>query len=274
VPAAAPAAAPASYYVSIGDSYAAGYQPSASGPGRTTVNGFAYQLVGLAGREGLSLKLVNFACSGATTASVLHTPGCPGNRLGPGAAPYSSTQASAAEAFIRAHRGRVRLITLSIGGNDLLPCALAPDPIACVGAALPGLETGLATLLQGLRASAGASAQIVGITYPDVVLGAWVLGSAEHPLAQLSVGALRDLLNPALSARYGAVGGQVVDVTAASGAYGPLTDTVDLTPYGVIPVPVARVCELTYFCDRRDVHPKTAGYTLIAELILGVLSRG
>jgi len=258
--------------VSIGDSYAAGYQPSASGPGRTTVNGFAYQLVGLAAREGLALKLVNFACSGATTASVLDTPGCPPYGLGPGATPYSSTQASAAESFVRAHPGRVRLITLSIGGNDLLHCALASNPVACVGSALPGLEAGLTTLLQGLRAAAGSAAQIIGITYPDVVLGAWVLGPAEHPLAQLSVGALRDLINPALSARYQAVGGEMVDVTAASGAYGPLSETVALPPYGVIPLPVARVCQLTYFCARHDIHPTTAGYALIAKLLLGAVT--
>src|SRR5664279_4421599 len=60
------------YYVSIGDSYAAGYQPSGPSSGSTTRNGFAYQFVPDALSRGYRLTLVNFACSGATTSSVLH----------------------------------------------------------------------------------------------------------------------------------------------------------------------------------------------------------
>ena len=72
VPAAAHAAKPdRNLYVSLGDSYAAGYQPTAPGVGRTTRNGFAYQLPGLAKPRGYKLKLVNFACGGETTVSLL-----------------------------------------------------------------------------------------------------------------------------------------------------------------------------------------------------------
>lgn len=41
---AAEAAPPKRLYVSLGDSYASGYQPSAVGPGRNSRNGFAYQV--------------------------------------------------------------------------------------------------------------------------------------------------------------------------------------------------------------------------------------
>ena len=59
-----------------------------------------------------------------------------------------------------------------------------------------------------------------------------------------------------------------MDVTAASGAYGSMAETTELAPYGAIPVPVARVCELTSYCAEQDIHPNAAGYRLIAELIV------
>src|SRR3954464_9908496 len=48
VPAAAPAAKkpPKQFYVSLGDSYATGYQPTAQGVGKNTRHGFAYQVPG------------------------------------------------------------------------------------------------------------------------------------------------------------------------------------------------------------------------------------
>ena len=42
-PAAAPAAVPRQLYVSVGDSYASGSQPTGVGQGRNTRNGFAYR---------------------------------------------------------------------------------------------------------------------------------------------------------------------------------------------------------------------------------------
>jgi hypothetical protein len=50
-----------------------------------------------------------------------------------------------------------------------------------------------------------------------------------------------------------------------------LQQTADLAPYGRIPVPVAQVCRLTFYCQFGDIHPQTAGYTLIANLVVGML---
>jgi hypothetical protein len=114
--------------------------------------------------------------------------------------------------------------------------------------------------------------RIVGITYPDVILGAWVSGvKADQDLATLSVAAFKSLLNPALKEIYGSVGAKFVDVTEATGAYTPLEQTTTLAPYGEIPVAVAKVCQLTYYCQFRDIHPKTSGYTLIAKLVAATL---
>ena len=257
------------FYVSLGDSYAAGYQPVPRPKGATTRHGFAYQLVGEARKRGYNLKLVNFGCGGETTVSILtRTKKCTG--LGPGGVDYAGkTQAAAAERFVRTHRGQVGLVTVSIGGNDITFCAGQPDPVACVGPALETVKANGAKLLKGLRKAAGPKTRIVGITYPDVILGQWLTGNQE--LAKLSVVAFQSAINPALKAIYESVGGKFVDVTAASGAYTPLEQTTTLAPYGQIPAAVAEVCTLTYYCRYQDIHPKTSGYALIAKLIAATL---
>src|SRR5829696_2112246 len=84
LPAAADAAKPGQQlYVSLGDSYAAGFQPTAPGEGAFTRSGFPYRVPELAARRGYRFKLVNFACGGETTSSLLErTTPCEG--LGPG----------------------------------------------------------------------------------------------------------------------------------------------------------------------------------------------
>src|SRR4051794_3625157 len=77
----APAAAQAAkakpkYYVSLGDSYAVGWQRPAEDVRGPTKQGFADQTVTLAKAKGYKLKLVNFGCGGATTESILKSKGC------------------------------------------------------------------------------------------------------------------------------------------------------------------------------------------------------
>ncbi len=254
-------------YVSIGDSYAAGYQPSAAA---TTTNGFAYQVADRAG-----LRLVNFGCSGITSTELLHTAGCDAAALGPGAPGYASaSQSSAAVAFLKRYHAQVALVTVVVGGNDVKPCLLTdnggvrPDATACANAAVGKLRANLATLLGDVRVAVGPDVRVVGLTYPDVYLGAWVASADGRVVAADSVGFFRNVFNPALRDRYTAAGATFVDVTAATGGYGPLTDTVDDGTHGTVPVPVAKVCALTFYCSRSDPHPTTDGYTAIANEVL------
>jgi len=256
------------YYVSLGDSYSVGYQP---GRGQTR-NGFPDQVVAKAARRRQRLRLVNFGCGGATTTSIQVGTICPLAAVhSPGYGGLS--QAGAAETFLRAHVGQVALITVSIGGNDVTMCAGSPDPTSCVVQATTAIKANVSRLALDLRAAAGPTVPIVGTTYPDVILGQWVRPPVNQSLARLSVIAFQSLINPALQAAYGAAGGRLVDVTKATAAYVPLTRTATLKPYGVIPAAVARVCTLTYYCDRGDIHPKTAGYAVIADLVVAALPR-
>jgi lysophospholipase L1-like esterase len=272
VPAAAQAAtAKPKYYVALGDSYAIGWQRPAEDRSGPTKQGYANQIVGLAKAKGYRLKLVNFGCGGATTVSILQAKGCEQRAIG--GAKYTSTQAVAAERFLKRHRGEVALVTVSIGGNDVTACAQASDPVACVGAATDSIKTNVEALAKGLRKAAGKRVRIVGTTYPDVILGQWVRAPVNQDLAKLSVVAFRSLVNPALKTAYKAGKGTFVDVTEATGAYGSLDQTTTLAPYGTIPVPVAKICELTSYCQFGDIHSKKAGYKVIAQLVVKTLPR-
>ena len=253
------------YYVSLGDSYSVGYQPNlGSTPGYT---GYVARHTGL--------TLVNFGCGGATTSSILNSVGCPDvlpHTVGVVTYP-TTTQIAAAQAFLTAHRGHVGLITVTIGGNDVTGCAAQANPVPCVGTAVNNIKANVTTLAADLRAAAGPEVPIIGSTYPDVVLGSYVWPHNPAPpstvnLAKLSVTAFKLLINPALATAYASSGGSLVDVTAASGAYTSLTRTVNTMTYGVIPVPVASVCALTWFCAQGDIHARTSGYTLIGKLIV------
>jgi lysophospholipase L1-like esterase len=253
------------YYVSLGDSYSVGYQP-----GLGATRGYAGVVA-----SATHLKLVNFGCGGATTTSLTSSIGCPDVLPHTaGAVLYPrTTQEAAAEAFLTAHRGHIGLITVSIGGNDVTGCATQANPTSCVTTAVAGITKNVTSLAAALRAAAGPRVPLIGLTYPDVILGAYVYPKQPAPaaavsLADLSVVAFRSLINPALSKAYASANGSLVDVTKATGAYVPLTRTVQYRPYGTIPAAVASVCSLTWFCAQGNIHATTKGYTLIGRLVV------
>jgi lysophospholipase L1-like esterase len=273
--AAARHARPAQFYVSLGDSYASGFQPTGVRTGSNTRNGFAYHVAPIAAQRGYSLKLVNFGCGGATTTSLIKRVGCPRRALGPGGRAYDhETQLAAAESFLRKHRRQTALVTVSISGNDVTACARAADPVSCVATTAVKIKANVTAIAKGLRRAAGPKVRIVGTTYPDVILGAWVNGdSASQSLASLSVVAFKSLINPTLKKAYASARGRFVDVTAASGSYIPFSQTTTLFPYGTVPLAVERICELSYYCAFHDIHLRTDGYHLIADLVARQLPR-
>jgi lysophospholipase L1-like esterase len=265
------AATSPTYYVSLGDSYAAGYQPV---PALAYLHGFTRTVVALERRRGVELTLENFGCSGATTTSILTSIGCPAALRAHDGAPYSTiSQAFAATEFIAAHKGHIGLITVSIGGNDITACVAAASPTTCVAHALVNVTKNVDTLATALRGAAGAGVPIIGLTYPDVVLGAWVHPPIDKAVATESILAFGLLVNPTLKKAYASVGGTFVDVTKATGAYTSLKKTTTLAPYGKIPIAVAKVCTLTWYCAKGDIHPRSNGYALIGQLIVSSLPK-
>ncbi|MGD0312845.1 MAG: GDSL-type esterase/lipase family protein [Acidimicrobiales bacterium] len=258
------------YYLSLGDSYSVGYQP-----GLGSTSGYTGYVA-----QRLRMQLENFGCGGATTASVIQSLGC-GDPAGEHAVSYpGTTQEQAAVDFIAAHPRAVGLVTVSIGGNDFDGCSGAP----CVAAAMPtmqkNLETLVAVLSTALAKASDAHTAIIGLTYPDVDLGFYVYPArppttADVALAQASVTAFDDLINPTLSASYRSVTrGSFIDVTSAPDGPASQGDDTDLhrtervRGYGIVPDAVGEVCDLTYFCSQGNIHATTEGYHFIGKLIV------
>jgi lysophospholipase L1-like esterase len=273
------------YYVSLGDSYSIGYQPTSTNPGGGTPGYTAY----VAKKEKLTLE--NFGCGGATTSSIITSIGC-GDPASTNGVPYSTTtQEQAALDFIAANPGEVKLVTVSIGGNDVTSCAgisgaTTSEILGCVETADTAITTNVTSLvssLDGALTANGDSAPVIGLTYPDVILGDWVFpaGATNQSLASLSTVAFDDLINPALEAAYGGAA-NFVDVTqapykeATAGDDTPLTDTTKVGAYfkadGLLPDAVDEVCQLTYFCTLGNIHANDKGYKFIGSLIVAHLA--
>jgi lysophospholipase L1-like esterase len=241
------------FYVVVGDSYAAGVEDGPSTPG-----GYAARVVtDVASKHKLIVR--NFACGGATTTSMMGVIGCSGAQTSLDGVTYPTmTQLRAAISFIDAHPGRIGLITIEIGGNDLGGTADNVPPIA----------TNIANIAAQFRVAAGASVPIIGLTYPDVDLADWLSGPSGVSIAEESVTAFQTVVNPDWEAAYASANVTFVDITAAAGAYTPLTQLVDYSTYGEIPYAVAQICILTGMCSVNDLHPTNAGETLIAKQIV------
>jgi len=100
-------------YLALGDSVAFGFSPLVSPTDTDAYVGYP---------EVLSKHVVNAACSGETSGSLIAGPpdnGCAAFRsVAPLHVRYNGTQLAFAVAYIRAHPG-TQLVTIDIGGNDL-----------------------------------------------------------------------------------------------------------------------------------------------------------
>src|SRR6516162_4876919 len=101
------------YYLSLGDSLAQGVQPDKSGNSVETNEGYANQLFTALHSSNPTLKLVKLGCPGETT----------GTMINGGICTYKAgSQLNQAAKFLASHRGKVQLVTIDIGANDLNPC--------------------------------------------------------------------------------------------------------------------------------------------------------
>jgi lysophospholipase L1-like esterase len=180
--------------------------------------------------RGLDLKLVKMACSGETTSSMLS-----GSTCAPG-----GSQLNNATAFLRDHQRSVALVTIDIGGNDLVFCgSLTGIDRTCVLQAEETVRANLMTIINGLRSAAGPSTPIVSMTYYDPFLGDWLAGGTVRSLALLTVPILRQF-NGLLRTTYARLGDRVANVQGAFGS----TDlgTYVNSPWGSVPVAVDNAC--------------------------------
>jgi len=266
----------ATYYLALGDSLSVGVQPSPAGVDTPGSEGYPNQLYGLIRFTNPDLRLEQLGCSGETTTTMLNGGIC--SYSGDQRTSFTGdvgNQASAALAFIAAHKGHVPLITLDDGANDLNPC-LAKGTIsgieACLPAVLAAMAHNTATLLAELRA-ADPGATIIGMNYYDPELAEWLTGTAGQAFATDSI-ALSEAVNNTLAAVYKDYSVPVADVASAFDT-SDMTRQVTLPHLGTLPRDVAEVCELTWECvappQGPNEHCNVAGYRVIAFTFYGEL---
>jgi photosystem II stability/assembly factor-like uncharacterized protein/lysophospholipase L1-like esterase len=129
------------------------------------------------------LQLVNLAVSGETTSSMLQ-----------------DGQYAEAVQFLHSQRRKVAFVTIDIGGNDVVGCALSTDP-QCFPQAEATMEANLKTILAGLH-RADPRVRMFGMSYFDPVLGLWLSGGS---LRQQALATIPEVvtLNNELDSLYG-----------------------------------------------------------------------
>jgi lysophospholipase L1-like esterase len=233
-------------YLALGDSLAAGLQPTT---GDEPTRGYAGPVLAGLRTTDPGTALTNLGCSGETTSSMRRGGLC---RYAEG------SQLAAAVAFLRANTGRVRLVTLDIGANNVLRCATPAIDQACATRSSATVASDLAAILGELRAAA-PDAPIVVLTYYNPLLAAWRQGAQGQALAAQSQPLLASL-NTMITAAATAVQARVADV---AGAFETGSDTG--TPQ---PTNVQRICSWTWMCTRNDIHANDDGYAAMAKAVL------
>lgn len=242
------------YYLSLGDSLAAGTNATGVGVAFTDL-GYADQLHAALAVGDPKLELVKLGCPGESTISMRFGSQLPSVVGSCGPPRYDKnvlyskgTQLAEAVSFLQAHKGKVALVTINLGANDLnrndaqgdvVVCLFLPEDCDAEGASM---AENLAAILAELRAAAGPGVPIVGMTYYNVFV----------PLGDPVVNTRVDALNELLTSSYAAAGVPVADVAGAFGT----------TEF---------VCAWTWFCSLGDTHPNATGYGVIASEFLDLL---
>lgn len=245
------------WYVALGDSLAAGYQP---GSGDDRAGGYVGPVLDAARKGAPGLDLKNLSCSGEDTTTMTSGTRC--------SYPEGS-QLAAAESFLRDKGDAVRLVTVQVGANDVQRCAEGTDiDMACLQAGMQAVQRILPTILGKLRAAA-PNARIVVANYYNPFLATWLLGADGQSVARLSA-TLQGGLNGIIAAAAKGINALVADVASA---YDSTDWTPTTTDLGELPTNVATICSLTWMCAKNDIHANDAGYRRIAQAVIDVMGR-
>ncbi|GAA2827864.1 hypothetical protein GCM10010441_60330 [Kitasatospora paracochleata] len=255
---------PATHYLALGDSLAAGYQ-STPGGGHVVGRGYAQDLARTLGDRaeaaGRPFSFTDLGCPGEDTGTMIHG-GCPYPH------PYAGSQLAAAVSYLKAHRKDRVVVTIDIGANNVDGCASGGQlNLPCAVNGIAAVDRDLDRILGELRSAAGPHTRIVGMNLYDPFLAAWLTGDQGRALATLSV-PLADALNATIDRVDAAHHVPTADVGAAfaTNAFLPMV------PLGgtQVPLNVARIMQWTNMA-RGDIHANDTGYQVIADTFLAEL---
>lgn len=251
------AAPPTTYYLALGDSLS-------TGGGATAGASYVDDLYAAEQKRVPGLVLENLGCAGDSTTRMINGGLCTtyttGNQLGD------------AEAFLRAHQGAVKFVTIDVGGDDVDGCV--PNGVlnqTCETNGLANVKTNMQTILAGLR-SAGGNVPMVGMSYYDPFLADYLTGSSGQQAAFASFGVLHTL-NSELRSAYKQYDVRIAAVQKIFNSW----DTVKTGSYEgqTLPQDVANICNWTHMCDQTNptVHTNDTGHALIAAAFEARLKR-
>lgn len=244
-------------YVALGDSLAAGYQP-----GGAELRDTAYPALTASrlGADGAELTVENLGCSGETTTSLIKGGKCDFAQ---------GSQLEQAESLLKSRAGEVGLVTIDIGGNDLLRCVRGGAEIdtTCVAAGVKTVQKNLPTILERLRVAAGDDVPVLVLGYYNP----WVAAKAlDQPVKGVE----------AAAKAYTRLSTAIEDAATGAGTtFVGLDDafaTNDTTPTTIggrtVPENAARICTLTNICTAADIHLTDEGAATVARVLAGAAS--
>ncbi|MGU3293062.1 SGNH/GDSL hydrolase family protein [Williamsia sp. M5A3_1d] len=259
----------ATYYVSLGDSLAAGYQPNTKTDEPVSYTDRIYDALKASDPN---LVHVRLGCSGETTATMIDGGRC--TYAG------ASSQLDQATRFLTANRARVRFVTLDIGANDLYRClngsvttgssALGIPDVGCIGGALQTVGTNLSTIDGRLRAAGGPGPRYVGMNYYTPPLRQWI-DSAQGKVFAQATAAADNIFSNTIRLANAANGFATADVLNAF-SNNDAVSQVAVDGFGPLPKNVARICQWTWGCTQyKDIHANPTGHRVIADTFLPLL---
>lgn len=254
-------AAPApTYYVSLGDSLAAGYQPDVKQDGPVSYTDRIYDVLKEAEP---GLEHIRLGCDGETSVTLIDGGKCE--------YPDAVSQLDAAVQFMKAHPGQIKYVTNNIGANDIYRCVSGSTPdVGCIATNLVTIQANLGDIDWQLREAGGEDAVYVGMTYYNPMLASWLKGGTSQVIAA-GTAAANNVLSQTIALTNAVNGWKTADVSTAF-SNNDFGNPVDLPGVGPVPKNVAQICTLTWMCELGDIHTNPAGHQIIADTFLPLLT--
>lgn len=250
----------ATYYVSLGDSLAAGYQPDTNQDEAIAYTDKIYEKLK---QSEPNLVHIRLGCSGETTVTMIEGGKCD-RKEGP-------TQLGIAVDFMTAHPGQIKYVTNNIGANDIYRCVRGGTPdVGCIVTNLGNIRTNLGIIDSSLREAGGKDATYVGLTYYNPMLSSWLKGGTGKLIAAGTT-ALSNILTQTIVSVNSANGWKTADIAAVF-SNNDFGGPVSVPGFGDLPTNVARLCTWTWMCEVGDIHANPVGHQVIADAILPLLT--
>ncbi len=244
---------PKQHYLALGDSLAYGFQPCllTNPPTCSTTEGYVYDLFQTLQSEGTK-DVTNLGCLSESSITFINGGICSYHQ------PFTS-QLQAAVAYLKANAGKVSPVTLDIGVNDVEP-DLAITQNGCTVSSNFG--TDLATLNNNLKYVILPQLQ-AALTVNGGATGSIVMMNYYNPFPNC-------LKNPDFVTDFTQF---EADLAADVKGFGVIVDV--LGAFGGITTP--NLCMYTWMCGDPpapkgpDIHPRKAGYSIIADTFAAAL---